>query len=243
MCYNKNMNAEIIPAIMPRDFDDIVSHVSLVRMYVDTVQIDLMDGKYVPESTWPFFRDSNNYLEKLKNQDKALPFWEDVNYELDLMITRPEEDLETWLGIGAARVIFHYSSVLNWQKIRDIDRDIRNFIEIGLALKVDDNIEDAYFLIDEGMFDFIQVMGIAHIGYQGESFDERSINLIKVLKKRYPNIVISVDGGVSRETISSLLVYGSSRFVSGSFVFGDGIVKENIQDLKDQLVTTLSKHK
>ena len=45
------MNTEIIPAIMPAHFDDIDQNVSLVQHHVQTVQLDLMDGKYVPEKT------------------------------------------------------------------------------------------------------------------------------------------------------------------------------------------------
>ena len=229
------MNTEIIPAIMPHDFDDVTSYVGLVHKYTSMVQLDIMDGKYVPESTWPFFRNSHNYLNQIKNQDKVLPFWEDVNYELDLMVTRPEEDLETWLNIGAARFIFHYGSVFNWQKIRDIKENIENFIEIGLAIHIDDTIEDIYSLIDEGVFDYIQIMGIAHIGYQGEAFDVRCFDIIKKIKIRYPEIPLGIDGGVSLRTISSLFNQGVVCFVSGSAIFAHGDIKENIELLKKQI--------
>lgn len=217
---------------MPRNFDEIEELVGLVRNSTDIVQLDLMDGKYVPEPTWPFFYGTDRNLVALEAQDSALPYWEDINYELDLMVERPEERLDTWLGIGAARVIFHYASVHDWEKIKAIDHGIRNFIEIGLAITVHDSLEDIYPLINEGVIDFIQVMGIANIGYQGEPFQESSLDIIDSLRSKYPDLVISVDGGVSLDTIVDLADAGVSRFVSGSGVYGGGDIHENIQHMK-----------
>ena len=226
------MNNEIIPAIMPQTFDDIEELTSLVKHSVATVQLDLMDGKYVPETTWPCIYGTDRDLVSLIAQDIALPFWEDINYELDLMVERPEERLDTWLGIGASRVIFDYASVHDWEKIKAIDIGVRNFIEIGLAITIHDDLEHMYPLIDGNIVDFIQVMGIAHIGYQGEPFEEESLGIILNLRERYPKLVISVDGGVSLDTLRNLYDAGANRFVSGSGVYGGGSTDENIEQMK-----------
>jgi ribulose-phosphate 3-epimerase len=226
------MDKEIIPAIMPQKFEDIEDLTSLVRYSVQTVQLDLMDGKYAPESTWPFNYGTDRDLVALEAQDIALPFWEDMNYELDLMVERPEERLDTWLGIGASRVIFHYASIHDWEKIKKIDLGVRNFIELGLAITLHDDFESICTLIDDNVVDFIQVMGIAQIGYQGEPFEEESLEIISNLRERYPDITISVDGGVSLDTIADLYDAGVNRFVSGSGVYGGGSTDENIEQMK-----------
>lgn len=226
------MDIEIIPAIMPPKFEDIEDLASLVKNSVKTVQLDLMDGKYAPETTWPFNYGTDRDLAGLEAQDISLPFWEDINYELDLIIERPEERLDTWLGIGASRVIFHYASVNDWKKIKNIDLGIRNFIEIGVAITLHDDYESVCELIDQNVVDFIQVMGIAHIGYQGEPFEEESLSLIENLHERYPDLTISIDGGVSLDTISDLYNSGARRFVSGSGVYRGGSAHENIESLK-----------
>lgn len=228
-----NMNKEIIPAYMPEKFIDIEGATAAVRGEVKTIQLDLMDAKYVPEATWPFMFENDYNLEDLKNEKDGFPYWEDINYELDLMIERPESNIDTWLGIGASRVIFHYASVHDWEVIKNIDIVIRNFIDIGLAVTIHDDLEKIFPLIDKNVIDFIQVMGIAQIGFQGEPFDESSLEIIKTLRKKYPNLIISVDGGVSEDSIPDLCNAGADRLVSGSAVFGHGIVKENIQYLRD----------
>jgi len=226
------MNNEIIPAIMPEKFDDIRERVGLLHGHAKIVQLDLMDGKYVPESTWPFKYGNDYDLEDLKKEDHGFPFWEDINYELDIMAERPEKNLDTWLNIGASRVIFHYASVFDWEKIKEIDHVTRNFTEIGLAITIHDSLEDVYGLIDGDYLDFIQVMGIAHIGYQGEPLEELSLGIIKKLHTKYPELVISVDGGVSEDSIEEFQRAGAQRFVSGSAIFGGGDASENLEYLE-----------
>jgi ribulose-phosphate 3-epimerase len=226
------MNTEIIPAIMPRTFEEIEDLVGLVKNSVVTVQLDLMDGKFSPEPSWPFFYGTDRNLVALESQDISLPYWEEINYELDLMVERPEERLDTWLGIGAARVIFHYASIHDWEKIKKIDLGVRNFIELGLAITLHDDFESICTLIDDNVVDFIQVMGIAQIGYQGEPFEEESLEIISNLRERYSDITISVDGGVSLDTIGDLYDAGVNRFVSGSSVYGSGSADENIEQMK-----------
>ncbi len=228
------MKSNIIPAIMPQKFFAIEDSVNLVRHAVGMVQLDLMDGKYVPEKTWPFHYKNDHDLRDLIAQDISLPLWEEIDYELDLMVERPEEQLDTWLQIGAARVIFHYASIHDWDKIRDIGPGVRNFIKIGLAVTIHDDLEKACLLVEEGLFDYIQVMGISRIGYMGEPFATDSLAIIRDLKKKYPHMMITVDGGVSLDTIADLANVGATEFVSGSGVFGGGEVEENIYNLEDE---------
>jgi ribulose-phosphate 3-epimerase len=232
------MNLRIIPAIMPQHFDDIEVDVSMVKRHSSFVQLDLMDGKFAPEKTWPFHYGTDYNLTALTKEEISFPFWEDMNYELDLMVARPEENIDTWLGIGAARVIFHYAAIYDWKKIQNIDTGIRNFVQLGIAVTIHDDLDQVCKRLDEGLFDFVQVMGISHIGYMGEPFEPQCLDIIDSLKSKYPDITITVDGGVSRETIAALSEAGVSRFVSGSGVFGGGLVEENIQEL-DQLVVEI----
>jgi len=228
------MEPEIIPAIMPESYEEIESSVRLVRHSVHTVQLDLMDGVFVPEETWPFLSGSND-LPLFQKGDLGFPLWNDMNYELDLMVARPEERLEDWLGMGASRIVFHYASVHDWNKIHQIDHIARNFIEIGVAITIHDTLEDIYPLIDEKVVDYVQCMGINEIGYQGEPFEPKILDVIKTLRKKYPELPLSIDGGVSTETIESLYQAGITRFVSGSSVYGSGMPSENIDDLYQKL--------
>ena len=48
---------EIIPAIMPRSFQELREAAESVNGLVGTAQIDIMDGIFVPEKSWPYSED------------------------------------------------------------------------------------------------------------------------------------------------------------------------------------------
>lgn len=231
------MNYEIIPAVMPRNLDDIESAARSVKDFSRIIQIDIMDGKYVPEPTWPYLSGGGRDIDSFTKGEIGLPLWEEVDYELDLMVTRPEENLDIWMGMGASRIIFHQASVHDWSTIAEIDATVRNFVSLGVAVTLHDDMNVLDQLIKDHVVDFVQCMGIEQIGYQGEPFNPDILGFIAGLHSRYPDLVISIDGGVSEQTIERLAEAGISQFVSGSAVFGQGIPEENINNLKNLLKT------
>jgi ribulose-phosphate 3-epimerase len=219
----------IIPAIMPDNYDDLLTKSSRVRGLVPLAQIDVMDGAFVKSKSWPYTEGGTGrepHFVALMSQDEGLPHWEDLDYEIDLMIGEPEKHLDEWLPLGASRYIFHIESIKDHDAFwahdmwKDGARDIggEKVVEIGLAINPDtplDAIRPHLHLID-----VVQCMGIARIGYQGQAFDERVLGMINRIRVEAPNLPISVDGGVSVETAPLLRAAGASRLVSGSAVFG-----------------------
>ena len=59
-------------------------------------------------------------------------------------------------------------------------------------------------------------MGIARIGRQGEPFDERVYEQVRVFRERHPDLPVQVDGGVSLKNAKKLLALGVSTLVIGS---------------------------
>ncbi len=204
---------EIIPAILPRDFAELEDKASLVQGSVKTVQIDVCDGQFVPNATWPYKKHDDTF-EKLLSEDLGLPFWENLNYEIDLMVNRAEEVAEEWVRTGASRIIIHVEMNGDLAKAIAV---IKDQVEIGLAL----NIETDIALIEKYKDDiqFVQCMGIDNIGFQGQSFDDKVIEKIKLIRSKYPELTISVDGGVSLESAPRLIEAGATRLVAGSAIF------------------------
>ena len=214
---------------MPDSFFDLEKKAAQVRSLVPLVQIDIMDGKFVKSKSWPYRNagkaDEEHFLAMI-NQDETLPFFDELDYEIDLMIAEPEKHIDEWLPLGASRLIFHVESIadqaLFWSHdiFKEGARDIggSKVIEVGLAINPDTGI--ALLAPHLPRIDFVQCMGIANIGYQGEAFDERVLDYINQIRVLYPNLPISVDGGVSLQTAPLLKAAGATRLVSGSAVFG-----------------------
>jgi pentose-5-phosphate-3-epimerase len=122
---------EIIPAIMPYDYDDLLEKVTQVADVVDTIQIDIMDGQFVPGKTWPYnMKDEPNFLSILREED-GLPCWDRVDFELDLMVESPDEALEQWMALGPKRVVFHVESLKDPQVALEAVQKYREHIEIS----------------------------------------------------------------------------------------------------------------
>lgn len=203
---------------MPQTIEEVLEKAALVPEVL-SIQIDLMDGKYVPEATFPY-----NGNEKMSPIDIGM-------FELDLMVKNASERIPEWLGLGAARLIFHLEAedtlLDNFQKYGEALVGV----ERGLAVSIDTPDEDLDALVP--YVDFVQFMGIRKIGYQGQDFDEEVIEKIKSFKQIYPEIIISVDGGVSKSTILRLKEAGVNRVVVGSAIFGSGDPEENLEELEN----------
>jgi len=104
-------------------------------------------------------------------------------------------------------------------------------MEIGISINIDTPLEKVFPLIAN--VDFLQCMGIDKVGFQGQEFDEKVIENIKILREKFPDIVISIDGGVNFETAPLLINAGASRLIIGSSIFNTGDIIETIEEFKN----------
>lgn len=233
---------DIIPAIMPDTYEDFLAKAKRVNGLVPIAQIDIMDGIFVKSKSWPYTEGGTKkepHFTALSRQDEGMPFWETLDYEIDLMIARPEQHIDDWLPLGASRLIFHVEAIEDHDRFAKHDifevgaRDVggEKVVEVGLAINPATSLD--VLLPYMGLIDFVQCMGIARIGYQGQAFDERVLSHINKLRTENPNIPISVDGGVNHETVLLLRHAGATRLVAGSAIFGARDVAEAIEGLKN----------
>ena len=234
--------AEIIPAILPRNYEDLKNKIALVRGHVPIVQVDICDGIFVKNMTWPFPDDQ--HFAAILGEQEGMPFWEDIDFELDLMVADAVENFDIYTKLGPKRIIFHLEAVglvrgrstaegsLEEFKhfLEGIDTYIRDSIQIGVAISPNTVTTKIFPLIN--YIDFVQVMGIDHEGGQGEEFDEKCLEHIKTLKEKFPDIIISVDGGVNFETAPKILDAGAERLVIGSAIFNTDDIIGTIENFR-----------
>lgn len=214
---------KIVPATLPQSFEDLEDKIGLVRSLVKIVQIDICDGHYTPYPTWPYRKPDANF-EAIQKEEQGLPFWEDVNFEIDLMVIRPEELLEEWVQTGATRIIIHADST---EKLGECIDNLYGRVEIGIAVNITTDLEKVAPYIEK--INFIQCMGIAQIGKQGEPFDPRVLEVIRTVKEKFPGLLVHVDGGVNHESAQSLSEAGVDQLVIGSAIY----TAENIPQTLD----------
>jgi len=220
---------EIIPAVMPETFKQLQSDVGRVRGVADWVQIDVMDGMFTDSISWPYVPGSRQF-EKIVADEAGMPFWEEINYEVDLMVNNPSVEAPKWLLASAGRLVLHNKSFTRGDGRALMEELKARGAELVLALRPSEGIADIEAYIE--FLDGVQCMGIEHVGFQGEPFEEEVLEMIRAIRAKYPEMPISVDGAVNAETVPLLVRAGATRLVSGSYIFTSEDAKASIVELQ-----------
>jgi ribulose-phosphate 3-epimerase len=235
---------EIIPAILPEDFSDLEEKLSIISGKVPLVHIDVTNGTLTKQSNWPYSDDASEFL-KIVNEVEGFPFWEEVSFEVHLMVKDPTEIIEDWILAGAERIILHIESfddeselsrVLSVMKNRFDKNSSHLSIEVGLAVNASTPLNKVYPHVLEA--DFIHLMSIDEIGAQGEPFNEKIFGRIKDLREKFSETIIAVDGGVDIENIEELVDAGANRLVIGSAIFGTENPEQALEDFLEMDTST-----
>ena len=200
---------------MPKNLEDLFVKADMVCSYVKTIHVDVMDGSITHSTNWPFSPEMAKEFQLMTSGEKALPHWDKVDYEVDIMMQNPEDSLAEWINAGFRRLIIHVEATEN---IGSIIHEWQGIAEIGVAINVDTPLEKLQKALVDGV-DFVQFMCISQIGFQGNPFDSRVIQKVTDFHHAHPEVVISVDGGVNEETIPALAKAGATRFVMGSAIY------------------------
>ena len=229
---------DIVPAILEKNFTEIKNKLTVLRERAKCVQIDFCDGVFVESQTWPFasggFDDAD--FQNIMEEKEGMPFWEDFDFEFDLMVMDAVENFDSYMKLGPKRMIFHLSAQKSLedfeQFLEGLDMYVRDTVEIGLAFKPSEDLDVVSKLSHK--VDFLHVMGSDHIGIQGQEFSEKALRNIKFLKETLPGVVMSVDIGINLQNAEDILDAGADRLAVGSSIWksGDPIgALENFQSL------------
>ncbi|OGI72037.1 hypothetical protein A3J61_01510 [Candidatus Nomurabacteria bacterium RIFCSPHIGHO2_02_FULL_38_15] len=242
---NNNLNnlIEIIPAIIPNDFAELTQKTKLVLGSAKIVQIDLIDGKYANNKSWPLNDLAGMDWQNILNEASGMPHWNEIDYELDLMIADIPKHFNDLVRIGPKRIVFHLPHLIGEPEkiselkdfIQNLDSYYKNELELGVAYEGTTNPQDILDLQNE--IKFVQCMGIKNVGFQDQDFDTDVFGRIKFIKQNLPNHIISVDGAVDMDTIKGLYDAGVTRFVCGSVIFNDTEPRLAIGELRALLKT------
>ncbi len=230
---------EIIPAILSTSYEDITRKVAAVSEVAPWIQLDIVDGEYGTQKTWPFLSLADKDLAALVHEEATLPQWEDVSFEFDLMVKNPRALADTFVTAGASRIIVHYGSFVDNNEREVFLREFKNkynmpeplTVELGLAVGFETPIEDIQKYIE--YLDCIEIMGIKDVGAQGEPFAQGTIEKVRKCRELFPEMVISVDGGVREEYVEPLIEAGVNRLVIGSAIWSSSDPEGEYEHLKN----------
>jgi ribulose-phosphate 3-epimerase len=200
---------EIVPASMSRDRKSVEVIATRVSGFARSIQLDIMDGIFVPAKSWPFM---DTTVETIELPPTPL-IW-----EADLMVRAQATVVVACLRAGVERIIGHIEAFETLDEARDACALWREAgaKEVGMALVNDTPLSAIAPLIEDKSIDSVQVMGIAVVGVQGSPFESQTIARVAELRAKYPELTIIVDGGVNETNIVDLVRAGANRLAVGS---------------------------
>jgi ribose 5-phosphate isomerase B len=199
----------LVPSLPASSFEEILHLGEELEGIAQGIQIDIVDGVFVPYISWPFTE--NNIFDELQ---KLAYYTKKFEVEIDCMCMNPELYLDIFVSLRIQRVIIHVGSTEKYQECFEHAKKFKYKIGLAITNSTDTVLVDTYI----NTVDFVQVMGIENIGVQGQTFDTRTIDTVATLRAKYPNLEIAVDGSVNETTITQLHTAGANRFAPGSAI-------------------------
>jgi ribulose-phosphate 3-epimerase len=202
----------IIPSILTTSSEEMAKRLKFTQTTSQSVHLDVIDSEFCEGRT-------------LQPDD-----WPDikVNYsEVHLMVKRPLELLPVLAKKKITRAIIHIESNFELGALKSRAKELD--LLLGWAVNPDTDLDRLRALYN--VSSYIQVMGVD----PGHS-DQKMISttpLAVAYLKRIPSrrLTVSVDGGVSLETIEILEKVGASYFVASHAIFSGGDWSANYQAL------------
>jgi ribulose-phosphate 3-epimerase len=201
------LRVKIAPSILSADFTRLGEQVQIVEAAgVDRVQLDVMDGRYVPNITFgPIAFRALRPLTRL-------------TLEAHLMVTPPEDFIEAIAVAGADTIIVHQEATPH------LHRAIQQIHSLGKKAGVALNPSTPASTLSEilGMLQIVLVMTV-NPGFGGQKFIRETLPKIRQVRsaliERGLDCEVEVDGGINDETIAWVAEAGADVMVAGSSVY------------------------
>ena len=212
---------KIAPSILSADFTRLGEAVKQAEAAgVDRVQVDIMDGRFVPNITFgPLAVRALRPLTRL-------------TLEVHLMVTPPEDFIDAFAEAGADTLIVHQESTPHLH--RAIQRIHGHGRKAGVAI----NPSTPVSVLSEvlGSLQLVLVMTV-NPGFGGQEFIPETLGKLRELRRTFTDrgldCELEVDGGIHLGTARSVVEAGANVLVAGSAVFG---LEEGVKAAVDRLL-------
>lgn len=212
----------IVPVINVKTQEKFKERIRQVNEFKGTLQIDIADGKFTAWKNW-------NSPQELKNIKKDSHL-----FELHLMVYNPEVVLPLWLETKPQRIIVHLEAIKNFDYLYSSCQ--KKIVELGLAINPETNTEKLLPYLNLKKINFVLVLGVSP-GPSGQKFHWYVLDKISWLRKKYPKLVIEIDGGVNQEIALTAVKAGANVLAIGSAIFDSENPLKQIQYFQKLVVS------
>lgn len=208
--------------VLSADLMELGAQLARLEMLgVGIVHVDVMDGCFCPRLTV-----GDVYVKGLKTE---------MLKDAHLMVQEPLDQLVHYVEAGADMITVHIEAAMHIHRVLQRLGDLKHCegqergVVRGLALNPGTPLE---WLTEPLMeeTDVISILGVDP-GWSGQRMSPATLSRAKKVKERIvdygKDILVCVDGGVTRENVAELADAGVDIAAAGSAVFAGGAVEEN----------------
>ncbi len=204
---------EVIPAVLAKSSEEMRLKIDLVTPHVNTIHIDMMDGKFVPNTT-------------LSTEETAKTLIPGKYYIFHWMVEKPEEEIPKLGEKGKDALHLVHAEVIGrerWDVLKAMN------ISLGIAINPETSLEK----IDEfiGETDEFLIMSV-HPGFSNQKYIPDVESKIRELRKRKPDANIEIDGGVGPQSAGGAASAGANRLAAASAIFKHDNIPEAIENIR-----------
>jgi ribulose-phosphate 3-epimerase len=207
---------KIVPAVLAGSLEECLGMMELACTFTDYVQIDIMDGLFVPTTSFP--------PEALNGVSVPLSF------ELHLMVKDPMSVVRYLKNSNLRKIIFHAEALNSYDLIIS---EIRSMgISPGIAIRPETGLDE--FLNSAFLADTILFLTVDPGSY-GSPFKPEVLEKISRARILLPAAEIGVDGGVSLDNLGLFVDIGVDYACVGSRIFRNQSPMAGYKQFMDKL--------
>ena len=191
---------KIVPAILTDDPKALAQMISSAEKFCDLVQVDIMDGKFVPSKSI-----ASDDLKKIKTK---------LFLEVHLMVERPEEYFKGFKDAGAKRILFHYEATARPAELIKMLKDMK--VSPGIVINPGTPVTAVEPFFPD--IDMLLLMAV-NPGFYGSPFIPEVLEKAREISKLDKKFILSLDGGVKFDNVRAVSEAGVEQIDVGSAIF------------------------
>jgi ribulose-phosphate 3-epimerase len=204
---------EIMPSVLAADMGNLEAAIRQCETAgADQIHLDIMDGVFVPNISM------GPAVTAMVDRVTDLPL------NVHLMLLHPQDHIEAFAKAGSDTLLIHIESECDveetLQKIRALG--CKAGITVNPPTSLDTKNKGAgsscFDCLEKGLVDEVLVMSV-NPGYGGQSYIAEAEAKTAEIRRRYPEMQISIDGGIDLDTVKPAAAHGANLFVAGTSLF------------------------